>query len=146
MPIHILIRKKKWALPTADLHHKAALILESVGLSALELSLLFTEDGEMKDLNRQYRGKDKTTDVLSFPQSDGGKAPDEAHGLLGDVVISVDTAQRQANEYGVTLTEEIDRLLIHGILHLAGYDHETSTTDAKKMRAKEESLIKKLGE
>lgn len=144
MPIHILIRKQKWALPTADIRRKAAVILDSVGLLNAELSLLFTDDSEIKELNRQYRGRDNPTDVLSFSQAGKGETI-AADGLLGDVVISVDTAQRQADEYGVTLTEEIDRLLIHGILHLAGYDHETSPTDAKKMRAKERALIKKLG-
>ena len=143
MPVHILTRKKRRGLRTPELKQKAALILHALGLETAELSILITGDVEIRDLNREYRKKDRPTDVLSFPQTDEGTPPGAAH-LLGDVVISVETAARQAEENGVAFISELDRLLIHGVLHLAGYDHETSAVDAKKMRAKERALMKKI--
>lgn len=90
-------------------------------------------------LNRQYRGKDKPTDVLSFPLAD------ELHPeLLGDVVISVDTAARQAQRRGHSLREEIQTLLIHGVLHLLGYDHEVSRSEAIRMHRKEREIMEIL--
>lgn len=86
------------------------------------LSLTLIGDEAMRALNCEYRGKDAPTDVLSFPL-DGPAGPGPGERLLGDVVISVDTARRQAAEYGATLQREIYRLLIHGLLHLVGHDH-----------------------
>lgn len=92
-------------------------------------------DHEIRSLNRQYRGKDKPTDVLSFPLAD------ELHPfLLGDVVISVETAARQAQRRGHSLREELQILLIHGILHLLGYDHEVSRSEAIRMHRKEREI------
>jgi probable rRNA maturation factor len=91
--------------------------------SIQELSLLVTTDPHIQELNRDFRGKDKPTDVLSFPQLEGdhiGPSPIS----LGDVVISLDTTLRQAQEIGHSPGNEVLRLLIHGILHLLGYDHE----------------------
>jgi len=96
-------------------------------------------DPEIHSLNRQYRGKDKPTDVLSFPLAD------ELHPfLLGDVVISVETATRQAQRRGHSLREELQILLIHGILHLLGYDHEISRSESIRMRRKEREVLKIL--
>ena len=97
-----------------------------------EVSILFTDDGEIAGLNKAYRGDDRPTDVLAFSQIEGESLPEEEgeEHLLGDVVISVDTAARQADELGHGLDEEIDVLVAHGILHLLGYDDETP--DAKK--------------
>jgi len=107
--------------------------LQSEGKSpAAEVSLLLCNDSLIRELNGRYRGIDSATDVLSFPQ--------DAPRLLGDVVISVETAERQASEYGVTVQEEVERLLAHGVLHLLGYDHE-SETEAEVMQAKEEALF-----
>jgi probable rRNA maturation factor len=92
-------------------------------------------DREIRDLNRQYRGKDKPTDVLSFPLADA-LCPH----LLGDVIISIETATRQAQRRGHALLEELQTLLIHGILHLLGYDHEISRREALRMRRKEQEL------
>jgi probable rRNA maturation factor len=88
----------------------------------------------MRRLNRKYRGKDQSTDVLAFPAGDGG--------LLGDIVVSVPFAARQARKAGEPLTREIDRLLVHGFLHLMGYDHET---DQGEMDALENRLRRRLG-
>ena len=83
-----------------------------------ELALVLAGDGLLRRLNRQYRGKDKSTDVLSFP-GEGGEAG------LGDIVISVAKAERNARRFGRTLPEELDVLALHGFLHVLGYDHET---------------------
>jgi probable rRNA maturation factor len=96
-------------------------LLAAMGESA-SLSLTLIGDEAMRALNKDYRGKNVPTDVLSFPQ-DGPPAPAIAERLLGDVVISVPTARRQAAAYDATLQGEIYRLLIHGLLHLVGHDH-----------------------
>ena len=133
-------------------------LLEAINRENLELSLVFTDDEHIRQLNRDWRGKDKPTDVLSFPQD----FPDRAFSeylitpeaqlmialrecknckLLGDIVISVDTARRQAKEYGVPLEEEIKRLIVHGLVHLLGFDHERSEWEEEKFRHVEELLI-----
>lgn len=102
-----------------------------------ELSILFTGDKEIRELNARYRKKDKATDVLSFPLDD--------ETMLGDVVISVETAAKQAKSYRTTFRAEITRLLIHGVLHLLGHDHEgVSKAKAEKMRRLERSLAAQL--
>lgn len=107
-----------------------------------EVSILLTGDEHIRALNREYRGIDKPTDVLAFSQTEGEPIGCEMNdGLLGDVVISVETAQRQAEEHSHSLDEEIDVLLAHGLLHLLGYDHENSE-DAKVMFAKQEEILK----
>lgn len=101
---------------------------------------MFVGDRRMKQLNIQYRGISRTTDVLSF-ESAIPFIPDEADNALGDIVISVPKAESQAKEYGSGFYDEITRLLIHGTLHLLGYDHEQTAYKARKMRKKEEELI-----
>jgi probable rRNA maturation factor len=118
----------------------------------------------MRDLNLQYRGKDKTTDVLSFPQTEvsskqyavcskkhkaGNKRSaycllPTAYYVLGDIVISLPQAKRQAKEHGFTFYDEIAWLLIHGLLHLLGYDHEKNKYQARKMREMEKELLSAL--
>jgi probable rRNA maturation factor len=94
-----------------------------------ELSLVLAGDGLLRRLNRQYRGKDKTTDVLSFP-GEGGEAG------LGDIVISVAKAERNARRFGRTLKEELDVLALHGFLHVLGYDHETDDGAMDKLEGR----------
>lgn len=100
-----------------------------------EISVLFTDDKNMREINRSYRNIDKTTDVLSFPQG----FDDDNH-VLGDILISLDSALRQAETYQVDTENEIERLLVHGILHLLGYDH-MEKRERKIMREKENILI-----
>lgn len=108
-------------------------LLASEGLSPrTQVALLLCDDAHIQDLNRRYRGKDSPTDVLSFPQNDPN--------LLGDVVISLETASKQAEEFGHSLQNEVERLLVHGILHLLGYDHETPEEE-KLMKAKEDAAL-----
>jgi len=116
---------------------------------SFEISIVFAGDRFMRGLNLAWRGKDKTTDVLSFPMEDDVWAcADRPAGLLplelGDIVISVPQAIRQAKEYGVMLSEEIARLLVHGTLHLLGYDHERGTAEARAMRALEAAIVRKM--
>ncbi len=117
---------------------KAKIVLDALGLGANELSLRLVRDGEIHALNRDYRGRDRSTDVLSFSLREGEFA--DVSPALGDVVISLDTAARQAAELGFTLAEEVDRLLVHGILHLAGYDHEVSPREERRMKRKEREM------
>jgi probable rRNA maturation factor len=115
------------------------MLMGSERLPEAEVSVLLVGDVAMRSLNRRYRGKDRTTDVLSFPLR-GGKFPGVQHHLLGDIVISVPTAARQAKAAGDTLPEEIDRLLVHGFLHLLGYDHERGGAEARRMETRERRL------
>ncbi len=105
-------------------------ILKELELKNVEVSITLTDDETIREINKQWRGKDKPTDVLSFPQEEtiGYK-----YKVLGDVIISLPYAKKQAKEIGFTLKEEVLRLLIHGILHLLGYDHERSEEDEKIM-------------
>ncbi|MDE5945727.1 MAG: rRNA maturation RNase YbeY [Oscillospiraceae bacterium] len=113
-----------------------------------EVSVSFVSNKEIRILNKNYRNKDCSTDVLSFPLIEGDnmeKNPETGYVLLGDVVISLETAVKQASNYGHSLEREIGFLTVHSMLHLLGYDHETSSLDERIMREKEESVLEKLG-
>jgi len=115
-----------------------------LGYTESELSVLIVDDSEMARLNQQYRQIAHTTDVLSFPMLEGqfgGIAPE----MLGDVVISAQTAKAMSEETGSTFESVLDLLLIHGILHLLGLDHETGPVEAKKMKLRTEELLSTLG-
>ena len=118
-------------------------MLDRIENNAATLTLSFIRDRQMRRLNRDYRGIDKPTDVLSFAyhESADGFALDEPDPHLGDVVISVETAQRYAAEQGLTFERELAWLVIHGALHVAGYDHET---DHGEMNRLEKRLRKQL--
>jgi len=106
-----------------------------------ELSILFVSDREIQKLNLQYRGKNKPTDVLSFLLNEGGVQHLTPHiAALGDIVISVETTKRNAQKFGKTFEEELQFLLIHGFLHLLGYDHEKSKKEEKRMQRQEKIL------
>src|SRR5271168_5013459 len=123
-------------------------------LADCELSLTLTSDRAIRKLNREFRGIDATSDVLSFSQIEqAGAAPPNPRSVknspglqVGDVVISIDTALRQAREYRVSAAARLRRLLVHGFLHLIGYDHERSATDARRMFARERTLAAKITE
>jgi len=123
---------------------RAREILRALGHSRSELSLSLVGDAEIADLNASYREKSRPTDVLSFSLLEGAHS-DFRGQLLGDVVISVETAARQARERHRSLNEEVTRLLIHGVVHLLGYDHETSEAEARVMRAEERRVRAVLG-
>ena len=126
----------------ARLGGRARRLLVLLRRSDAELSVLLVSDPVMHQLNLEWRGVDRPTDVLAFAQAEGpGGAP---VGLLGDVVISVDTARRQAADRHSPVGAELDRLLIHGVLHLLGYDHERSAAEARRMQRRERDLARRL--
>lgn len=130
---------------TRRLKSVAASLLRAVGEEDSALSLSLVDDEAIRVLNREHRGKDKATDVLSFPLYEAGElAEPETERLLGDIVISIDTARRQAAEYGAPLQNELYRLLIHGILHVLGHDHEEAGERAV-MEAEERRLAGVIG-
>ena len=133
-------RHKKIRIVKKRVREVAGAILAAVGCTSVELSILFVDDKGIHTLNREYRKKDKPTDVLSFPMREG-EFGDLNPDLLGDVVISLDTAKRQAEERGEALEEELNFLLTHGILHLLGFDHEGTPSEARRMQAKEKELM-----
>lgn len=116
--------------------------LNFLGEKDISVSVLLTNDEQMQALNKQYREIDKSTDVLSFSLREGESFPSQDIENLGDIVVSMDYAERQALEYGVSLENELKRLLVHGCLHLLGYEHENvSEQEAEKMFAKENEIL-----
>lgn len=115
-----------------------------MGYTESELSILIVDDEEMAGLNREYRQVDHSTDVLSFPMLEG-ECGDVCPEMLGDVVISAQTAREIGNQTGATFESVMDLLLVHGILHLIGFDHEAGPADARRMRDKTEELLHLLG-
>jgi len=117
--------------------------LRHLGEDGSELSIALIGDDEMRRLNRDWRGKDRTTDVLAFAQREGEGAPAAAGapGLLGDVVLSLPTAERQAAERAHGVERELAELLVHGILHLLGFDHERSPAEARRMFGKQREVL-----
>lgn len=119
----------------------------SGGSQESEVSLLLVDDQRIHDLNREYRGIDRPTDVLSFALQEETEEEPETEfvdEMLGDIVISVPRAREQAEEYGHSFEREIVYLAVHGTLHLMGYDHE-SDSEKQTMRAKEEEVMASLG-
>ena len=115
----------------------AQAVLRYLSLDDVELSIVLCNDAFIRPLNRDYRGKDYATDVLSFSQQEGEgfESP-----MLGDVIISLEKTQSQSKEHGKTFAEEFALLLVHGILHLLGYDHEEDQ-EAEDMEAKEKEIL-----
>ena len=141
MPIHMQSHIRRVRFDLARLDRFAQAILSDVGEASAELGILFVGDQRMRGLNRRYRGKDRTTDVLAFAMRE---APHSSAGLLGDVVIAVPTAARQAKQGQRSLDEELAVLLVHGILHLCGYDHERSEKEARRMYRRERMILSRL--
>lgn len=108
-----------------------------------EISILLTDDGAIQAINSTWRQKDKATNVLSFPMDD---APDSVHPMLGDIIISIDTARREAVEKQLDITAYLKRLLVHGFVHLLGYDHEESDAAYDAMLAQEHIFLQKLNQ
>ena len=139
MDIDIAIRDESWVSVTADLEgvigaaiNQIQDILDRPKLG--ELSIALVDDADIQALNRDYRHKDKATNVLSFPQ----EGP-----FLGDIVLALETVQREAAEKSISLEHHVSHLLIHGFLHLQGYDHETDET-AREMEALEIAALAAL--
>lgn len=125
-------------------------VLEALSAQSVEISIILCSNEFIKDLNKRYRGKDEPTDVLSFPQSEGdhfGSPDGPTQGeQAGDVVISLQSAEENARYFGVELEEELKRLIIHGILHLLGWDHRDNSPDQEMLKLQEQILTDLMGE
>ena len=109
--------------------------LKEIGAGHRDASIVFVSDAAIRKLNQQFRGKDSATDVLSFPmQPEAFEAGNETD--LGEIVISLDRAQTQAKENGLTLVNEVEQLILHGLLHLYGHDHETDDGEMNRLELK----------
>lgn len=139
MEILLWNRQRKIKVDLAKIKLVAEKILKALNLTQAELSITLANDKQIRELNRQYRKIDRPTDVLAFPMQEGsfkGLNPF----LLGDVIISLETALRQANNLGHSLQQELNQLLVHGILHLLGFDH------GRTMSGKEQELLRFIDE
>jgi len=136
-------RGKVTGIDPRTVARRARRILSALGERDAELSVLLVTDALIRELNRDWRGIDRPTDVLSFPQRDPGSAPSPGACVLGDVVISVETAKRRADKRSLPLLEEITGLLIHGVLHLIGFDHGNDAEEAS-MEARAKQLMDAL--
>jgi probable rRNA maturation factor len=115
-------------------------VLAAEGVSAAELSIYVTDDATVQSLNREFLGLDEPTDVLSFPFGKGDFITSDRDRLLGEVIISYPTAEKQAREEGHLVGSEIAHLLVHGVLHILGYDH-LEAEDERRMRQREAELL-----
>jgi len=141
MPVDVRMRGLRAARPSPlTLARRARRMLAALRLERAELSLVLCDDRTMRALNLRHRGLDRPTDVLAFAQNEGPAMPSSGTRLLGDVVISLPTARRQAREQGRTALAEATMLLAHGLLHLLGFDHRTATEE-RRMRARTDALI-----
>jgi probable rRNA maturation factor len=141
VPVEIIRKDAGRAFSRRGLKKIALKILALVEQSQAELSVALVNNAKIRELNARFREEDRPTDVLSFP---AGKELPKGVRLLGDVVISVEKARKQAKEKGHPLNEEIVTLLIHGVVHLLGYDHERSAKDARIMSRLEKKIYRTL--
>ena len=140
---------RDWPELASEAARAAAAVEPALANPRLEASILFTSDVEVHELNRGWREKDKPTNVLSFPMLERAEllelAPEGAPVLLGDIALAHETCAREADEKGRSLHEHASHLVIHGLLHLAGRDHEISPHDAEEMEALEVKALAQLG-
>jgi probable rRNA maturation factor len=147
--IYLRNTTRKHRIATRRIERAARGLLAAIGRPDAALSLTFVGDAAIRRLNLEHRGKDKPTDVLSFPLYEPFAVPKRARPgepelLLGDIIISIDTAVRQAADYDASLDAEIERLLVHGVLHLLGHDHEEPRERARMVR-EEKRLANAIG-
>ena len=141
--MEILINNEfpKIKVDTRKIEQQIGTVLTSLDCNEHEISILFIGDQRIRHLNNQFRDIDLPTDVLSFPQILAGELEIPGALVLGDVAISLETARCQSEEHGLSFEEELTLLLIHGILHLLGYDHEVSDQEEERMRSKTRELF-----
>jgi len=128
--IEAVNRQRKTKIDTKAWESFAEKAAAAIGKNGSTATIAFISDKAIRQLNRQFRNVDKATDVLSFPADYADKLN------LGDIAISVETAARQARENGLTFDEEVAQLILHGLLHLAGYDHETDNGEMNRLELK----------
>ena len=133
--IEVVNRQRQRKIATAPWVLLASQMLDAIGSPNASATVAFVSDRKIRELNRQFRGIDKPTDVLSFPTD-----TDDLD--LGDIAISIETAAIQAKENGLTFKNEIAQLMLHGLLHLSGYDHETDNGEMNRLELR---LRKRLG-
>ena len=160
MQVEMINRQRSHTIVNEKLTHFAEAVLTSLGLTRAQVSVVFVSDRQMRKLNRDFRSIDKPTDVLSFSYTTGKLYGDDGAGeadrsiarsvsaasieqtaaadpdYLGDVVISTQTAARYAERLGLTFDRELKRLILHGLLHLCGYDHETDNGEMNRLERK----------
>src|SRR4030095_552050 len=132
--IEVVNRQRGRKIATDAWVSRTKAMLDAIGKAGSSVTVAFVSDRKIRELNRQFRGIDNSTDVLSFPGEDALN--------LGDIAISTETASRQARENGLTLNGEIAQLIRHGLLHLSGHDHETDNGEMNRLELR---LRKKLG-
>ena len=143
MKIWIRNRQKHIPLDLRKIRRAAQRILAELGFLEAELSLLFVNDRQIQTLNREYLRRDKPTNVLAFSMREGEFSTLHPH-LLGDLVISVETAKRQSNRFGLDGAEMVILLMVHGVLHLIGYEHEGTKKGAREMTLKQRELFRQV--
>lgn len=142
MDISIRNRQRAKKLDLRSIRRDLRRALGLLGRADAEVSVVFVGEQAMARLNREHRGIPSATDVLSFPLD--GDWPSAGQPLLGDIVVCVPKAVSQARESGRTFPDEVRHLLVHGLLHLTGYDHETCPADARRMRSREREILRAL--
>jgi probable rRNA maturation factor len=141
VPVSVRYRGRRHAqIAVATVRRRAQRMLRALSLADAELSVVLCDDVVMRGLNQRYRRRARTTDVLAFARHEGLRMPAVIAAPLGDVVISVPTAARQARTAGRRTVDEITMLLAHGLLHLLGFDHRTPAED-RRMRARTDALV-----
>ena len=145
MEVLIDNRQDKLKIPLKKIQKTARAVLNALDFPDGELSILIVDDQHIADLNLTYLNRKGPTNVIAFPMRDG-QFDEITPNLLGDVVISIETAQQEADAAGINLQNRFDQLLIHGILHLLGYDHEQTTAEAERMEETSKSLLAMLDE
>ena len=141
MTILIENRQKKITINRRQIRSSLVRLLKRLGLEDRELSLLLVDNEEIRELNRLYLDRDHATNVISFAMTEGDYG-DVNPQLLGDIIISVEKAVSEGEVSGVSFKESLDFLMIHGLLHLLGYDHESGDSqEARRMQDKEEELF-----
>jgi probable rRNA maturation factor len=143
MKIWIRNQQKHIPLNLKKIRRVAQKILTELGLLEAEISLLFVNDLQIQALNRRYLCRDKPTNVLAFPMRKGEFSALHPH-LLGDLVISMETAKRQSNRFGLDDMEMVILLMVHGVLHLIGYEHEGTKKGAREMTLKQKELFQNV--
>lgn len=138
-----------WNKLADDAAAKASTVARELANPRLSASLLFTSDAEIRALNREWRGKDKATNVLSFPMLSRAKLlalpPEGPPEMLGDIALACQTCAREASEKGISLEHHAAHLIVHGLLHLAGYDHEAGENEAEAMEKLEIKALALMG-
>lgn len=139
MAIEIVNRQRLARIDAKRVTRLGDATLAAVGKTGSSLTIAFVRDRIIRDLNRRFRASDRATDVLSFPRGNAGDEDfpgAEVMDYLGDIVVSTDTALRQANETGLSFEREVDELVMHGVLHLCGCDHESDHGEMSRLELK----------